>query len=232
MSGVDAMEALLEVFTVTELIGAFAIAAVVTFVVERVKTKKRWNVGPRPRFQASFSSSTASSPFKAIHQTSTVTSPFFQNTSQSVFSQFPFPLSDSYLVVLSNIYHGTRSFENAVNILNFGWRPGPGSQFGRGIYFGDWNTARSYAGDKGCLVGATIRIKELEIIDYEAIQQFPNCPRNGEGLTAYALSRGYRVIRASPSIYVVLARNHSTPRHIPGVTIKGVYSPATGRKII
>jgi hypothetical protein len=133
---------------------------------------------------------------------------------------------------MSYVYHGTPSYENVANILRYGWKTGTRCEYGTGIYFADWNTAKSYAGTNGYLIETTICVKELEIIDYQTIQQFPNCPKNGDGFTAYALSRGYRVIRVNPSMYVVLVKNHSTPRHIPGVIIKGVCNPITGQKII
>jgi hypothetical protein len=159
------------------------------------------------------------------------TSPFFQNNSQSIFFQGVFPLPDSKFVTMSYVYHGTPSYENVANILRYGWKPGTRCEYGTGIYFADWKTAKSYAGNNGYLIEAAIWAKESEIIDYQTIQKFPNCPKNGDGFTAYAQSRGYRVIRVNPSMYVVLAKNHSGPRHMQGVIIKGVYCPNTGQKI-
>jgi hypothetical protein len=141
-------------------------------------------------------------------------------------------MPDLYLVVLSNVYHGTKSFDNAINILNYGWKPGTGSAYGTGIYFGDWDTAKSYAGNSGYLIEASIRLNKFEIVDYKSIQRSPNCPKNGDGLTACALSRGFRVLKVNSSMYVVLAQRESIPSYIPGVVIKGVYSPITGQKII
>ena len=134
----------------------------------------------------------------------------------------PNATSQAAQITIGPVRHGTKNFQDAMSILQNGWLVGNGSANGSGVYLTtDLNTARSYAGSNGAVLTGNIRIRSDELIDYNTLINMPGCPKSGDGLTSYALSRGYKVVQ-NGNVYVALAPRSRYYNRLPHVVLTGI----------
>ena len=125
-------------------------------------------------------------------------------------------------ITIGPVYHGTKSYQDAMSIIMDGWLVGRGSSNGSGAYLTtDMNTARSYAGSNGAILTGNFRIRSNEVIDYRTLINMPGCPQSGDGLTSYALSRGYKVVQ-NGNVYIALAPQSRYCNRLPHVVLTGI----------
>ncbi len=145
--------------------------------------------------------------FPGFGQGASSASPFFGSTAQDPFAMGlgPSSMFQTDEIIIGPLYHGTGSYDNAVSIFQNGWLIGNGCAYGSGAYLTiDPTYAQNHVGSNGVVLTANIRARQDEIIDYDTLTAMPGCPGNGDGLTGFALSRGYKVVHHGGN-YVVLA---------------------------
>ena len=99
------------------------------------------------------------------------------------------PADLNYLT--TEVYHGT-SWENAQRIREEGFRIGPRSALGSGIYFsvGGAGLARNYKkGSRGCIIQAHVEWGKVAYLDEPELPAF--CKGSGDNVTRAALEAGY-----------------------------------------
>jgi len=141
---------------------------------------------------------------------------------------FQFSLFNDFIAELC---HGTPSIENALDIISGRgtFIVGSGNQYGTGVYFADFNTAKTYAGTSGAIIKVSISVPYSQIADYSELTSsvsFTQFGKNiGDGITNYVLNvLRKRFLKVNNNLIVALSDRTNLDERVvfEGVTINGI----------
>lgn len=164
--------------------------------------------------------STFSTPTPFIPQTNI-------NPVNPVSFQFNFPTH-----FIAELYHGTPSVDNARDIISGGgtFIVGSGNQYGTGVYFADFNTAKDYAHSSGAILKVAIMVPPNQVADYNELPNTVTFPKlgssNGDKITNYVLKvLKKRYLKVNDNLVVALADRTNVNERVvfEGVGVTDIY---------